>query len=68
MEDETESLDRYGRHSKSVNIETHGCGLCQAKLKLLERVKKDGTPVKPNAFALYIKVNRLQLYLHILIS
>ncbi|KND01381.1 uncharacterized protein SPPG_03193 [Spizellomyces punctatus DAOM BR117] len=47
----------YGRHSKSINVQTHGCGRCGGRLILLkpERIRKDGTPYKENRFTAFVK-------------
>ncbi|EKX42309.1 hypothetical protein GUITHDRAFT_74038, partial [Guillardia theta CCMP2712] len=34
----------YGRHSKSINVETARCGVCRGTLMLLPKLKADGTP------------------------
>lgn len=50
---------RFGRHSRSIDLDTQGCGSCRGRLRLLEpvtRMKKDGTPMKESAYALFIKV------------
>ncbi|TPX67759.1 hypothetical protein SpCBS45565_g03543 [Spizellomyces sp. 'palustris'] len=49
----------YGRHSKSINVQTHGCGRCGGRLILLkpERIRKDGTPYKENRFTAFVKEN-----------
>lgn len=47
-----------GRHSKSINVERQRCGRCHGKLRLLPRLRQDGTPCKPrqgNAFSGYVK-------------
>ncbi|KAJ3023659.1 hypothetical protein HKX48_001883 [Thoreauomyces humboldtii] len=56
---------RYGRHSKSINVATHGCGACRGRLTLVgddqgsgsEKTKKDGTPRKVNRFTEFVKDN-----------
>jgi len=50
----------YGRHSKSINIETHRCGVCKGKLAFLGRLKSDGSFAKsakkaPSAFTVFMK-------------
>ena len=50
----------FGRHSKSIDITKSGCGRCGGTLKLLPRLKVDGTPAKQrtvNGFAAYVKEN-----------
>eukprot|EP00898_Chlorokybus_atmophyticus_P004187 jgi/Chlat1/476/Chrsp103S01075 len=47
-----------GRHSKSIDMELQRCGWCGGVLKLRERLRVDGTPVKSRAaseFSLYVK-------------
>jgi predicted SprT family Zn-dependent metalloprotease len=39
-------LREYGRHSKSINLETARCGACRGTLALLPRTNQDGTPAK----------------------
>eukprot|EP00049_Salpingoeca_infusionum_P011662 m.203698 g.203698 ORF g.203698 m.203698 type:complete len:364 (-) comp14993_c0_seq2:905-1996(-) len=39
-------LQIYGRHSKSINVKTQRCGKCHGELKLLPKLKADGTPRK----------------------
>ena len=34
----------YGRHSKSIKVETHRCGACGSGLRALGTFKADGTP------------------------
>ncbi|KAJ3299594.1 3-phosphoinositide dependent protein kinase-1 [Borealophlyctis nickersoniae] len=53
--------ERYGRHSKSINTDESGCGICRSKLKLLEpeRVRKDGTPYKENRYVAFIKIETM---------
>lgn len=49
----------YGRHSKSIKVETQRCGRCMGVLQLMPQLKADGTPRKqrkPNKFALFVKV------------
>ncbi|KAI8913815.1 SprT-like family-domain-containing protein [Powellomyces hirtus] len=59
---------RYGRHSKSINTATHGCGGCRGPLILLGhdaeaanggvgRLKKDGTPCKVNRYTVFMREN-----------
>ena len=33
----------FGRHSKSINVKTHGCGRCGAPLEFWGKVNRDGT-------------------------
>ena len=50
----------FGRHSKSVNLETARCPYCLSHLELLPRLNKDGTPAKTRAatkFSLFVKEN-----------
>ena len=49
----------FGRHSKSIDTDTHGCS-CGSKLQLLPRLKVDGTPAKKReagGFAMFVKDN-----------
>ena len=49
---------QYGRHSDSINTGKQACGVCGGALKLLPRLKADGTPVAkraPTAFSLFVK-------------
>ncbi|KAJ3126566.1 hypothetical protein HK098_007395 [Nowakowskiella sp. JEL0407] len=48
---------KYGRHSKSIDIDTKVCGKCSSRLELPERVKKDGTPIKQNGWQVFVKEN-----------
>jgi predicted SprT family Zn-dependent metalloprotease len=48
----------YGRHSDSINTARQVCGLCGGPLRLMPRLKADGTPVAkraPTAFSLFVK-------------
>ena len=50
----------YGRHSKSIKIDSHRCGVCKGKLEFLGRLKPDGTFAKPkqkapSAFTIFMK-------------
>jgi len=53
----------YGRHSKSIDLDKQGCGVCRARLELLGTRKADGsiTPARaarpPSAYALFTKEN-----------
>jgi len=49
----------YGRHSKSIDVKKYRCQ-CSGEIKLMEKLKKDGTPYKKRMegkFALYLKEN-----------
>jgi len=49
----------FGRHSNSIDVNKVRCA-CKGKLKLMEKLKKDGTPYKertPGKYALYVKEN-----------
>ncbi|KAI9204307.1 SprT-like family-domain-containing protein [Polychytrium aggregatum] len=48
---------RYGRHSKSIDLDAKGCGRCGSRLKLLDKLKRDGTPYKKNGFQVFMKDN-----------
>lgn len=48
----------YGRHSKSINSATHGCGKCGGTLVLLGQFNQDGTPAKAkqgNSYSMFMK-------------
>jgi predicted SprT family Zn-dependent metalloprotease len=48
----------YGRHSKSIDLDRQGCGICRSRLELLGTRKADGsvTPArKPSAYAAFTK-------------
>ena len=48
----------YGRHSKSINTTTQGCGKCGGTLVLMGKFNSDGTPAKEgkaNAYSLFVK-------------
>jgi predicted SprT family Zn-dependent metalloprotease len=48
----------YGRHSNSIDTGKQACGVCGGALKLLPRLKADGTPVAkraPTAFSMFVK-------------
>lgn len=49
----------FGRHSKSVDVDTQRCGRCNhGRLALLPRLRADGTPCKArqaSAFSVYVK-------------
>ena len=58
----------YGRHSKSIDMSRKVCGRCKSKLLLFTRtgilitdtgeaIRQDGTPVKLNPFATFVKDN-----------
>ena len=53
----------YGRHSKSIDLDKQGCGVCRSRLELLGTRKADGsiTPARaarpPSAYALFTKEN-----------
>ena len=50
----------YGRHSKSIDINSKACGACGGKLEYLGKFKKNGKEVQaraPTAFSLFVKEN-----------
>ncbi|ORX84049.1 hypothetical protein BCR32DRAFT_291633, partial [Anaeromyces robustus] len=49
----------YGRHSNSIDVNKYRCK-CKGELKLMNKIKKDGTPYKertPGKFANFVKEN-----------
>lgn len=49
-----------GRHSRSIDETRHRCGRCHGMLRLMPRLKVDGTPCKqrqPSAFSVFVKRN-----------
>ncbi|OZJ01846.1 hypothetical protein BZG36_04941 [Bifiguratus adelaidae] len=48
----------YGRHSKSIDLQKHVCGVCKSNLKEVVKTNKDGKPQEKrpmNRFQLYVK-------------
>eukprot|EP01134_Creolimax_fragrantissima_P001346 CFRG1346T1 len=55
-----ECSKRFGRHSKSIDLMQMVCGKCSSRLKLLDNLKIDGTPMKarkPNKYMIFVKEN-----------
>ncbi|KAI8804959.1 SprT-like family-domain-containing protein [Cladochytrium replicatum] len=46
---------RYGRFSKSIDVQSQRCGICGGKLRYLDRNCKDGKPRKENLFQAFLK-------------
>jgi len=52
----------YGRHSKSIKLDKHRCGVCKSKLEFMGKLQPDGNYVVPkaratSAFTLFMKEN-----------
>ena len=50
----------FGRHSKSIDVDRKRCGRCNGILKLMPKMRTDGTPAKqraPSGFAAFMKVH-----------